>query len=157
MQQVKKCIILAGLLVESTVQVLKDDKVFQDLYSSAKHFADINVANKPCSSASRPKRVRQMPQNLEESIVYDTIAVIKSRLDKNIKEYKEVIDKVLQEMKSRFDATNKSIMKAIQALLPTSANFFVEPFANHCYIGKRKLEVELPPAEKIVLDQLMQL
>ena len=59
----------ACLLVESTVQVSKDDKVFQDLYYSAKHFADINVANELCSSASRPKRVKQMPQNLEESIV----------------------------------------------------------------------------------------
>ena len=65
-----------------------------------------------------------------------------------------MIDKVLQEMKSRFDAT---ITKAIQALLPTSANFFVEPFANHYHIGKRKLEVELPPAVKIVSDELMQL
>jgi hypothetical protein len=135
----------ACLLVDTTIQPLesfKDEKIIEDLYSNAKQFADANVVLKKYTLEFRPKRIRQMPQCLEESILCETVGSYNNNEVEVRREYKEVIHKVLQEMRRRFEVTNKSIMTAIQALLPTSTNFFVardiQPLTAHYHIDQNQ-------------------
>lgn len=151
-----KACMLVGATIEQ-LELIKDEEAFQKLNSEAKHFAsqllgDDDDYNQPVS-----KHIRRMPQHLQDSVVYEVIS--SSTLNNEISEkqrYKEVIDKILVELRQRFDVTNMSIMKAVQALLPCSENFFVasviKRLVSHYSLDIGKLEVELPLAAKIVQD-----
>ena len=139
------------------LESMKDEEAFQKLSSEAKHFASQiqcdEIDDQPVS-----KRMRRMPLHLQDSIVCEVTSDC-STLSNEIAEkqrYKEVIDKILAEMRRRFDITNMSIMKAVQALLPHSDNFFnasvIEPLASHYSLDVTKLEVELPLAARVVKD-----
>ena len=90
---------------------MKDEEALQKLSSEAKHFAsEIRCDDQPVS-----KCMRRMPLHLQDSIVCEVTSDC-STLSNEIAEkqrYKEVIDKILAEMRRRFDITNMPIMKAV--------------------------------------------
>ena len=64
---------LVGATIEQ-LELMKDEEAFQKLNSEAKHFAsqllgDDDDYNQPVS-----KRIRRMPQHLQDSVVYEVIS-----------------------------------------------------------------------------------
>ena len=145
----------ACILVDATIEELeelKSDEMFEMILSDAVEFADAHIDQE--SIYSRPKRQRRMPEGLNDSIVYESTGNEVRDKGELKRSYGEAIDTVMQEMRQRFDVRNKSIMRAIQALIPGSEMFFVleaiQPLATQYSIDTEKLEVELPLASKVV-------
>lgn len=125
----------ACTLVDTTIKQLeqiKIEEVFHKIYF-AKEILDDDI------QPTRPKRIRRLPESLDDSIVYEGTG---SDLTSNVKDsaiakqqFKKFIDRILAEMRRRFEVKNVSIMKAIQALIPSDNNFVVanviESLATH--------------------------
>ena len=99
-------------------------EAFQNLSSDAKHFAS-QLQGDDDHYQPVSKRMRRMPQHLQDRLVCEVTSASLSNEITEKQRYKEVIDKILVEMRRRFDKTNMSLMKAVQALLPHSDSFLL--------------------------------
>ena len=144
----------ACTLVDSTIMSLNDlksDEIFQCMESEADAFCSkYNI-----QTSTRLRRQHRIPGHLGDSIV-DSCLGHNEECTKA--DYIEIIDRIVSEMTRRFDKTNQSLMKSIQALIPSSRLFFqfdaIKPFANHYSLDITKLEEELPLAKTTVKHEL---
>ena len=153
----KACVLVDVTLIE--LRELRSDEAFIKISQQARSFALKHcICVDSDSEQGRPKRKSKLPSNLEDSVVTDRVNLRSIDVDEYAMEFKEIIDILVQEIETRFSKRNKEIMKATQALLPISDNFFdteaLMPIIKQYTLDERCVSTELSLASKIAKTEL---
>ena len=108
----------ACVLVDTTLIWLKRirfDEEFMKMELEASHFFEENQL----IIESQSKRCRKTPENLSNSVIMESVGHEHPNDFTNAK-YKEVLDIMIQEIERQFDNQNKSLLRSMQALIPSS-------------------------------------
>ena len=109
---------------------IRSDEEFMKMELEASHFFEENQL----IIETQSKRCRKTPENLSNSVIMESVGHEHPNDFTNAK-YKEVLDMMIQEIERRFDNQNKSLLRSMRALIPSSKSFFsfvaLGPFIAH--------------------------
>lgn len=104
-----------------------------------------------------PRRVRRIPDRLKESVVMTTTGqqdVVSQEEEYRSKLFYPVLDRILAELATRFDEPNKSLLRSISCLEPSSPHFLdcqkLTTMAEQFAINTEYISVELRQAKRLV-------
>lgn len=150
------CVASCIKATKSALSDLRSEDVWAKVWSEATTLAescDVTV------TSPRSRRTRRIPRHLDNSLVDSTIVTARETLvdDYRTQVYYATIDVLLEEMGSRFSELNLSLLKALEALLPTSPQFLdistLRPFLVHYSISDTAIEAEASLVKVFLADR----
>ena len=114
------------------METLRTEAKWQELWVTAVQLAE---SQEITITPIRPRRQRQSPASLSNSLVETTTGVRNNITEYRTSVYYASIDSMLGELNNRFSETNLSLLQSLQSLVPTATSFLqissLLPFLRH--------------------------